>query len=223
MDPRMHWADILMRIEVPNRTEDSDKKLQNSTNNLINRQEHRRYFMLAWHTTGINSTMRVNEVRSMVTRRVAAAHPPLPLNSTRGLTPGLINPLLGNVPGNSVPQPALGLNQGRLRVGGRTQVTQAAAANQALTNAAQANPPQLNQTQGHPVQNSLARNNHGRDKRIHKKRRRTSPVQKGRPPKRQAQNLNKDTEDDSMDTESDQSKSSEVRIDAPKSLRILLT
>ena len=56
-------------------------------------------------------------MRSRVLQRVATAQPPLPPNSTRGLTPGLINPALGNVPGNSVAQPVLGANQGRPRVG----------------------------------------------------------------------------------------------------------
>ena len=107
MDPRIHWEDILMRIEVPKRTVTSDQNLQNSTNNLINRQEHRYNFLLAWHTTGARG-QRANTVRSMVLQRVATAQPPLPPNSTRGLTPGLINPALGNVPGNSVAQPVLG-------------------------------------------------------------------------------------------------------------------
>ena len=105
-----------MRIEVHNRTETSDFQLQNSTNNLINRQEHRRFLMLSWLSTGAQGTRR-NTVRTMVLQGVAAANPPLPPNSTRGLTPGLVNPLLGPVPGNLIPWPALGPNQGRLRVG----------------------------------------------------------------------------------------------------------
>ena len=105
-----------MRIEVPNRTVGFDRHLQNSTNNLINRQEHRTFSMLSWQTTGARG-MRPNTVRTLVLQRVAAANPPLPPNSTRGLTPGLRNPALGNVPGNVVPWPAVNVNQGRLRVG----------------------------------------------------------------------------------------------------------
>ena len=116
MDPRIHWEDILMRIESPNRTVRSDSHLQNSTNNLINRQEHRSHLMLSWLSTGAQGG-RPNHVRTMVLQRVAAANPPLPPNSTRGLTPGLIDPLLGRVPGNVIPWPVLGANQGRLRVG----------------------------------------------------------------------------------------------------------
>ena len=113
-----------MRVEVPNRTEDSDKHIQNATNNLINRSENRRNLMLAWHTTGAQG-MRTNTVRTIVMRAVQAANPPLPPNSTRGLTPGLIDPQLGDVPGNSVPQPELRGGQGRLRVGlGRQRTAQ---------------------------------------------------------------------------------------------------
>ena len=72
--------------------------------------------MLSWLSTGIRG-QRPNTVRTMVLQRVAAAVPPLPPNSTRGLTPGLINPLLGRVPGNVIAWPVLGTNQGRLRVG----------------------------------------------------------------------------------------------------------
>ena len=116
MDPRIHWEDILMRIEIQNRTVRSDTHLQNSTNNLINRQEHRRYLMLSWLSTGAQG-LRRNTVRTMVLQRVAAANPPLPPNSTRGLTPGLINPLLGRTAGNMIGWPESGRNQGRLRVG----------------------------------------------------------------------------------------------------------
>ena len=116
MDPRIHWEDILMRIEIPNRTVRSDSHLQNSTNNLINRHEHRIYRMLSWLSTGALGRRR-NTVRTMVLQSVAAAIPPLPPNSTRGLTPGLVNPLLGRVPGNIIPWPVLGRNEGRLRVG----------------------------------------------------------------------------------------------------------
>lgn len=219
MDPRIRWADILMRIEVPNRTEDSDKKLQNSTNNLINRQEHRRYHMLSWHSTGANG-MRNNRVRTDVLHMVATAQPPLPPNSTRGITPGLINPLLGNVFGNVVAQPLMRNGPARLRVPVLPQTTQAAA-NQAMTNAAQANPLQQIQTQRTQVQNNHRRDNHGNETRP--KRNRTSPGPQGRPSKRQAQDPIDNAMDEDMDVSSDGTKSSEVRIDASGFPRILLT
>ena len=238
MDPRIRWADILMRIEVPNRTAESDRKLQNSTNNLINRREHPRYLMLAWHSTGANG-VRSNRVRTMVLREVAAAHPPLPPNSTRGLTPGLINPQLGNVPGNVVPHPPLGDDHGRLRVPILPQFT----ANQALANAAQANPAQANPAQANPaqanpaqanlpqpnqIQTAQVQNNQGRDNReggngARQKRNRTSPDPEGRPSKRQGKYFIDDTMDNDMDTRSDGAKSSEVGIATPDVPRILLT
>lgn len=213
MDPRIKWADILMRIELPNRTVPLEKNLQNSTNNLINRHDHKQHFMLAWHATGANST-RANHVRSEVLGRVAAANPPLNFNSTRGLTPGLINPLLGYLPGNSIPFPQLGNDQGRLRVrGGQPRVTQAAAAaNQTQGNLAQGNLAQGNPGQGNPgqataAQNNQRRNSHRLDHRVPSKRPRSSPDHKGGPRKRQARNF-----DDNMDTGSDGDKSSEVWI-----------
>ena len=188
MDPRIHWQDIIMRIELPNRTIDSDRRLQNATNNLINRSEHRLYYMLAWHSTGVNG-MRHNEVRTWVLDRVAAAHPPLPPNSTRGLTPGLINPLLGDVPGNAIDHPIRRYSQGKLRRPPATQTT-AAAANQG-----QGNQVNANRRYSHPVA---------------RKRDRTSPEPKGRRPKRQAQYFSDDPADGDMDTGSDRAKSSEV-------------
>ena len=203
MDPRIHWEDILMRIEVPNRTVTSDQNLQNSTNNLINRQEHRYNFMLAWHTTGARG-QRANTVRSMVLQRVATAQPPLPPNSTRGLTPGLINPALGDVPGNSVAQPVLGVDQGRLRVGlGRAR------------GPALANPPQAPALPNNPVRHNPVRDTRRRDNPVDSnKRRRTSPGNKGRPSKRQAREPSDDDEDNDedshMNTSADQSDISEV-------------
>ena len=208
MDPRIRWEDILMRIEVPNRSAVSDRYLQNSTNNLINRQENRLYLMLAWHTTGAQG-MRANTNRTMVLRRVADAQPPLPPNSTRGLTPGLINPALGNVPGNVVPQPVVGADHGRLRVGmGRPR---GAAANQAP-----AIPPQVVQPQAPAPQNSHGRDNQGRDgrrngSRVDNKRHRTSQGRRSRPSKRRA-GIPSDSSEATDDSE--RSESSTVQIEA---------
>ncbi len=215
-----------MRVEVPNRTEDSDKKLQNSTNNLINRQEHRRFHMLSWHSTGANG-MRNNRLRTDVLHMVATAQPPLPPNSTRGITPGLTNPLLGNVPGNVIAQPLMRNGPARLRVPVLPQITQAAA-NQAMTNAAQANPTQANpqqqnQTQGTQVQNNHGRDNHGRGNETRPKRNRTSPSPQGRPSRRQAQDPVDNVMDEDMDGSSDGTESSEVKLDALDFPRILLT
>ena len=196
-----------MRIEVPNRTEDLDRRLQNSTNNLINRSEHRSHFMLAWHTTGANATIRVNEVRTMVMQRVAAAQPPLPFNSTRGLTPGLINPLLGNIPGNSIPHPVLGGNQGRLRVG-MTRQQQHPLANIAPVNLPQPNQPQVPVTQQVQGSNDQRRGSRKHGRKVTQKRHASRGL-KGRSPKRRAADVNSSA-DDEMDTNSDGSGTSKV-------------
>ena len=200
MDPRIHWEDILMRVELPNRTVEIERHLQNSTNNLINRHEHRLYFMLAWHSTNANGGVRTNEVRSYVLRRVAAAQTPLPPNSTRGITPGMINPSLGNVPGNIIPQPVRRINQGRLRVHGRP-----APANAALPNPAQAYPlltttPRSNQAQALQPRDNQGRSNHGHDKQARNKRRRKTQVSSS------------ESEDDIMSFSSDESNDSDVCI-----------
>ena len=192
MDPRIHWQDILMRVELPNRTAESDRKLQNSTNNLINRHEHKNFFQLSWHTTGANRTRR-NDIRNMVLRSVNEAHPPLPPNSTRGLTPGLIDPRLGNIPGNSIAFPP---GPGRIRVQGRQQrATRAAAA---------AAPGQ--------AQGSQAIG----------KRHRSSSGHQGRKPKRQARDFQDETSEDDTENTYDGTKSSEVSMGTPDLLWILL-
>ena len=195
-----------MRIELPTRTVEIEKHLQNSTNNLINRHEHRLYFMLAWHSTNANGGVRTNEVRTYVLRRIAAAQAPLPPNSTRGITPGLINPSLGNVLGNVIPQPVRRINQGRLRVGGRAAFTPAGAsatANPALPNTAQAYPlptitPRSSQAQAPQLRDNQGSSDHGHDKQVRNKRRRKTQVSSS------------ESEDDITDVSSDGSNGSDV-------------
>lgn len=200
MDPRIQWVDILMRLEIPNRTEDSERKLMNSTNNLINRKDHPQFRMLSWHSTGING-MNGNEGRTLVLDMVAASDPPLPFrNSTRGLTPGLIDPLGGNVPGNIVPLPVLRNGMGRLRVVHQQSATAAAVAQ---------------------AQSNEGPRTRGQSNRLPEKRRHSSQEEdEGRPPKHKTQNPNGN---DDIDTRSDGSLSSGVRIDTAKLLLNLLT
>ena len=219
MDPRVHWEDILMRIELPTRTVEIERHLQNSTNNLINRHEHRLYSMLAWHSTNANGGVRPNEVRSQVLRRVAAAQPPPPPNSTRGITPGMINPSLGNVPANIIPQPARRINQGRLRVGGRAAPAQAGApatANAALPNITQAHPlptttPGTSQAQALQPRDDQGRSNQGHDKQVRNKRRRKTKVPSS------------ESEGDITSFNSDESNGSDVCMQLSKLQPILLT
>lgn len=177
--------------------------------------------MLAWRTTGANAVVRNNQVRTMVLRRVAAANPPLPPNSTRGLSPGLINPALGHVPGNVIPQPAMPGDRGRLRVGlGRARGAQGvpllvpvpAAAPQppapptlALANAAPLNPPQA-----HLPLNTQRRNDNARD---NNKRRRSTRGSNIPPPEHQVRESSDSGEDNEMGSESDGGESSVVQIE----------
>ena len=194
-----------MRIELPNRTVAIERHLQNSTNNLINRHEHRVYFMLAWHSTNANGGVRPNEVRSYVLRRVAAAQTPLPPNSTRGITPGMINPALGNVAGNVIPQPVRRINQGRFRVAGRAAPAQAGAP--APANAAQVYPLPTTTSRSSHVQASHPRDNQGRSN----KRRRKTQVSSS------------ESEDNITTFSSDESNDSDVCIHLSKLQSILLT
>ena len=178
--------------------------------------------MLAWRTTGANAVVRHNEVRTMVLRRVAAANPPLPPNSTRGLTPGLINPALGHIPGNVIPQPAMPGDRGRLRVAlGRARGAQGvpllvpapaaappppAPPRLALANAAPLNPPQA-----HLPLNTQRRNDNARD---NNKRRRSSRRSKGPPPKHQTRESSDSGDNNKMGSESDGDETSVVRVEA---------
>ena len=199
-----------MRIELPTRTVENERHLQNSTNNLINRHEHRLYFMLAWHSTNAYGGVRTNEVRSYVLGRVAAAQTPLPPNSTRGITPGLIDPLLGNVPGNVIPQPVRRINQGRLRVGGRAAMQAGAPAT------AQAYPlptiaPRPNQAPASPPRDNQGSSNHGHNKQARNKRRRKTQL------------TSSESEGEIADDSSDGSNASDVCIQVSKLQPILLT
>lgn len=176
--------------------------------------------MLAWRTTGANAVVRHNEVRSMVLRRVAAANPPLPPNSTRGLTPGLINPALGHVPGNVIPQPAMPGDRGRLRVGlGRARGAQgvpllvpapAAARPPAPPASAIANVTPLNPPQAYLPLNTQRRNYNVRD---NNQRRRSSRGSKDPPPEQQGRESSDSGENKEMDSESDGDDTSVVRIE----------
>lgn len=176
--------------------------------------------MLAWRTTGANAVVRHNEVRTMVLRRVAAANPPLPPNSTRGLTPGLINPALGHIPGNVIPQPAMPGDRGRLRVGlGRARGAQGvpllvpapaaappppAPPRLALANAAPLNPPQA-----HLPLNTQRRSDNARDN----NKRRSSRGSKGPPPKHQIREFSDSGGNNEMGSESDGDETSVVRVE----------
>ena len=106
MDPRMSIDDITMRIEAPGRTRESDQKLRNRLLNMEASRQHLRYCMLSWFGTGkheFNNKTRDQVLAKMAENPVLYQHQ-LHNNTTRGSTPGLINPALG--PNSArVPQP----------------------------------------------------------------------------------------------------------------------
>lgn len=103
LHPQMNWEDIFMRMEVPNRDEDRDRLFQNSVQTGIGRKWHKRYHMVAasWFGTGRGAeqaTKRVHEA-------LQAANIPTNLNTTRGVTPGPVDPRQPN--GRHVAHPDL--------------------------------------------------------------------------------------------------------------------
>lgn len=98
MDPRMSWDDMIMRIELPGRTPEGDLKLQNSIQTMLGRFWHRHYHMLSWFGKGrFHYNNAINPARVQILRDLANATPPIPLvpNTTKGITPGSINPAHG--------------------------------------------------------------------------------------------------------------------------------
>ena len=98
VDPRILWTDITMRMEVPQRTAKEDTKWNNRIVNMQRRIWAKHYYMLPWFnrspvdTTNIHNALRERNI-------------PLHLNTTRGLTPGLVDPNQPNGP--RIPRPVL--------------------------------------------------------------------------------------------------------------------
>lgn len=89
IDPRVRWIDILMRMEPENRL------TTNRLNNLAGRTWRPLYKMIAWHGTPKGNGL------SKYTQVVINALSPGQIagNSTRGSTPGLVNPAFGRAGG----------------------------------------------------------------------------------------------------------------------------
>lgn len=104
-----------MRIEQPAgevRTRHTDLKFVNATQNTTRRLWHAKYFMLSWFGTGRWDTQ--NKAKTAVLAALSEAGIDAAANSTRGLTPGLVDP--ANGPNSRrIPHPQLGVNVGRRR------------------------------------------------------------------------------------------------------------
>ena len=105
-----------MRIEPPAnqpRTVEADHKFANAAQNRTRRLWHAKYFILSWFGTG-DQRARTNKAKTHVLSALAKAGIPETLNTTRGLTPGLINPANGPH-SERIPQPSLRPNAGQPR------------------------------------------------------------------------------------------------------------
>ncbi|KAL9103672.1 MAG: hypothetical protein Q9163_001298 [Psora crenata] len=111
LDPRLEWPDIVMRMEptlLP-RTALSDRKLKNRLQNNNSRLHYPMNKMVSWHVRGPSArTMQArNNVLSSLTREQIRR------NTTRGATPGLIDPSLPPTPDNQVPPAAYNQHQNK--------------------------------------------------------------------------------------------------------------
>lgn len=106
MDPRISQRDIIMREEI------SEERLrinndQPYINIHLNTPGYRTYRpawkMIAWHPKGASA--KENFRRQFVLNSLTDAQKNA--NTTRGSTPGLINPALGDGPGNRIALPVL--------------------------------------------------------------------------------------------------------------------
>lgn len=103
IDPRVCWSDILMRMPLAGR------RNQNALNMESSRMRER-YHMICWRPG--TDAERENIVRQRVLAKLTPQQ--IAANTTRGSTPGLINPLIGEA-GGRVPHPILKNGQGSIR------------------------------------------------------------------------------------------------------------
>ncbi|KAL9103673.1 MAG: hypothetical protein Q9163_001299 [Psora crenata] len=101
-----------MQPEVGSRSEGSDAVKRNSLNMLCCRTFSVKYHMLSWHLKGKRGKPRMTVLDNLSVWQ--KEH-----NTTRGSTPGLINPALGDFPGNRVHPPQSNEKQGVRVPGGR--------------------------------------------------------------------------------------------------------
>ncbi|KAK0512612.1 hypothetical protein JMJ35_004629 [Cladonia borealis] len=99
IDPRINWTDITMRMEIPQRTAKDDIKWNNRIVNMSRRVWGKKYYILSWfQRRPTDNTHVYNALRDK--------NIPLHLNTTRGITPGLVDPNQPNGP--RIPRPVLG-------------------------------------------------------------------------------------------------------------------
>ena len=107
-DPRIRAQDIEMRMELENRPK------WNAIQTRATRNWGQKFTMLSWHTKGKWRRGQPNASREAVLAMLTPAQ--VTANSTRGSTPGLIDPALGEA-GGRIPWPVTkeGEGEGRLQ------------------------------------------------------------------------------------------------------------
>ena len=105
MDPRIRYRDIIMREEASaERSRMSDQQYINIHLNTPGYRIYRpKWKMIAWHVKEGNDAQ--NDRKQSVLDDLTDAQKQT--NTTRGSTPGLIDPALGEAPGNRVDLPVL--------------------------------------------------------------------------------------------------------------------
>ena len=116
---RMH-PDQLPRTTV------GDTRLRNSLNMRASRRAYPEYYMISWFGKGLDGgrlkhTARDETLQLLTPQQIAA-------NTTRGSTPGLVNPTVGERPGNRIELPAVNNACLTRRCGGRQAISRSAAA-----------------------------------------------------------------------------------------------
>ena len=90
------------------RTTHGDKKVRNSMNMRASRRAYPAYFMFAWHGRGLDDAGRKHAARDKVWEALSESQ--RQNNTTRGKTPGLIDPTKDDEPENRIPLPELSVN-----------------------------------------------------------------------------------------------------------------
>ena len=116
---RMH-PDMLPRTTV------GDTRLRNSLNMRASRRAYPEYCMISWFGKGLDGgrlkhTARDETLQMLTPQQIAA-------NTTRGSTPGLVNPQVGERPGNRIELPSVNNSCLTRRCGGRQAISRSAAA-----------------------------------------------------------------------------------------------
>lgn len=115
--------DILMRMHpdmVP-RTTVGDTRLRNSLNMRASRRAYPEYCLISWFGKGLDGGRLKHTARDETLLKLT--QPQIAANTTRGSTPGLVNPSMGERPGNRIQLPKVNNSCLTRRCGGRQAIS----------------------------------------------------------------------------------------------------